>query len=593
VTVLDPVAEPAPREGHGPHDLALNASVDFQWREPEEGAERVPDEWRLRLTAPAHLTIDLTRGMVADIVGEGDGKTRDEVNGGEAWKGMLPAGTYLLKARTRAPNNRFDYTLSVSAKELLPGGGRAIDLPADVPVSIGSDAVAEIGSFGTTDARAWLYDEKGKLVATNDDRPNDWNFAIAGRIRPGFYRLHVEAVGVVTAGAPAATTDNNTVEDGEGDQTGEAGSDQSAEGDATPAPEMQPQAVPAGGTTVSIFQAEEQAEPALALGSDTHLSGPTVHLVPLTLPSDAAPGALLVISADGNGPAVGLGLEVKEGDEWRTLGEIAVRAPWFALPLASGGGQYRLRAWSADRSTAPILLQTRLVVPARAAMRDLAGAGTKLRAVPGIQPPLGFAAVDVDVAGAFHLSQPLPEDIAWSTEAGRALAGDPLGIVFGNKGRFWFGARLFGGAGTVAATPLVPGDRPEALTVPGAAHGATVIADPVVADGAPLLWLADSRLGRPGIGAAGLVSAIAGDSAIAVAPAARQRGFALRLWNAGDAATPLPVTLRRLDFAAPRRDALDWGIADRKLGAHQALSFVLPKGLKRINLALPPRRPSC
>src|SRR6185369_9518280 len=40
VTVLDPVAEPAPREGHGPHDLALNASVDFQWREPEEGAER-------------------------------------------------------------------------------------------------------------------------------------------------------------------------------------------------------------------------------------------------------------------------------------------------------------------------------------------------------------------------------------------------------------------------------------------------------------------------------------------------------------------------------------------------------------------------
>ena len=68
----------------------------------------------------------------------------------------------------------------------------------------------------------------------------------------------------------------------------------------------EPEAAP-GQTTVSIYQPEEQTEAALAVGKDTELSGPKVHIVPLT----AAKGDLLVAAADAGGPAVGLGLERK------------------------------------------------------------------------------------------------------------------------------------------------------------------------------------------------------------------------------------------------------------------------------------------
>jgi hypothetical protein len=128
-----------------------------------------------------------------------------------------------------------------------------------------------------------------------------------------------------------------------------------------------------------------------------------------------------------------------------------------------------------------------------------------------------------------------------------------------------------------------------ALTVAGSGHSANVIVDPVIAQGAPHLWLTESRLSQPGIGGQGLVGATASDSAIAVAPSADQAGFALRLWNAGAPASALPVSLRRIDFAMPPEEALGWGVADRALPRRQALLFALPKGLKRLTLALPPR----
>jgi hypothetical protein len=577
VTLLERVEEPATFEGHGPHDLVLNQPQDFQWQEPEEGAERVPDQWRFDLPAAVHVAIDLSRGMRADLVGA-DGKTRNEVIGGETWSGELPTGGYILRATTLEPNNRFDYTVSVAATELVAGRSLVTNLPADIPVSIGSDSVVEIGSFGVTDVRAWLYDADGHLAATNDDRPNDWNFAIAGRLKPGTYRLHLEAVGAPPGAAPQpAVTD--TVEDGENDQM--TSGDSEEEGEADAAAEAPAEAEP-GQTTVSIYQAEEQSEPSLALGKDTELSGPKVHIVPLT----AAEGDVLVAAADAAGPAVGLGLERQENGQWRTLSESVGRSPWVALPVKGISGIYRLRVWSVDRSTDPIRLQTRMVTQAAVSSKQFNSGGVALRPIAGIEPALGLASVTIDAAGAYRLAQPMV-DLAWSTENGRALAGDPLGIVFGDKGTFWFGARLQNDAAKVSGSPVVPGDSAVGVTVPGSDHGATVIADHVTGQGVPHLWLTESRLGQPGIGAKGMVGATATDSAIAVTDASGS-GFALRLWNAGDPAAPLPVTLRRVDFTAPLKEALNWGVADRGIKRHQALTFTLPKGLKRLNFALPP-----
>ncbi len=234
VTLLERIEEPATIEGHGPHALTLNQPQDFQWLEPEEGTAREPDQWHFDLPAAAHVAIDLSRGMRADLLGA-DGKVRDEVIGGETWSGELATGGYTLRATTLEPNNRFDYTVSVTATELVAGQSLVTDLPADIPVSIGSDSVVEIGSFGVTDVRAWLYDADNRLTATNDDRPNDWNFAIAGRLHPGYYRLHLEAVGKAPTEPQPAVTD--TVEDGENDQMT---SDDSEAGDEEAAAEAAP-----------------------------------------------------------------------------------------------------------------------------------------------------------------------------------------------------------------------------------------------------------------------------------------------------------------------------------------------------------------
>src|SRR5262249_39898522 len=215
------------------------------------------------------------------------------------------------------------------------------------------------------DVRAWLYDQKGRLVASNDDRPNDWNFAIAGRMRPGYYRLHVEAVGSGGAVPAPAATD---AEQGDGnDQAGTEGGETAPDQPASNAG-AQP-----GKTTISIYQAAEQTEPALGPG-DMVLAGPNTHLVPLV----AAAGDLLVASADGDGPAVGLGIEVEEEGIWRTLVEKAGRTPWVAVPVAGIAGPWRLRVWSVDRSTAPIRLQTRMVELQPAQAAALVGPGVPL-----------------------------------------------------------------------------------------------------------------------------------------------------------------------------------------------------------------------
>jgi uncharacterized protein len=589
VTLLERIEEPAAVEGHGPHDLVLNQPQSFQWREPEAGAERVPDQWRFKLPATTHVAIDLSQGMRADLVGE-DGKTRNAVIGGDNWQAELPSGTYTLRATTFEPNNRFDYTISVTATELVGGRSLVTNLPADIPVSIGSDSVVEIGSFGTTDVRAWLYDADNRLAATNDDRPNDWNFAVAGRLQPGYYRLHLEAVGKVPDAPEPAVTD--TVEDGENDQmvSGDAegeGEEEAAEAPAEAAP---------GQTTVSIYQPEEQIEQALAVGKDTELSGPKVHIVPLTAAPGNAPiypsqGDALVASADASGPAVGLGLERQENGHWVTLSESIGRSPWVALPMRDRDGKYRLRIWSVDRSSDPIRLQTRMVTQKPMEPKDFGGSGVALAPVPGLEPPLAMAAVLTREAGGLKLEQ-APAGLEWSTEAGNALAGDASNIVFGKSWILWLGART-GERAIVKASKLVPGEAPIAFTVRGSFADATIITDPVAVNREPQIWLAESRLGQPGIYANSETDApysgFAEGSAIAVNIGAGQKGFRLELWNAGDSTSPLPVTLRRIAFTKLETRSVDSGATNLHLGARQAIFLNTWVGMKRVQLALPPQ----
>jgi hypothetical protein len=200
---------------------------------------------------------------------------------------------------------------------------------------------------------------------------------------------------------------------------------------------------------------------------------------------------------------------------------------------------------------------------------------------------LSVAAVEGAEPGVYRLGKPVAH-LAWSAEPGRSLARNSDGIVFSRGATLWFAARTADKAPLVARRVLF-GETPVSLTVPGSDEAAIDVTDPSPVKGAMRLWIADSRLGQPGLAGSGLVRAIAEDSAVAVALHPEQAASGLRPSNAADGATPLPINLRRLDFAKVAQESLDWAVADRGLKRHQAIAFTLPSGLKRLTLALPPQ----
>jgi len=54
----------------------------------------------------------------------------------------------------------------------------------------------DITSFGRTDVKAFLWDEKETtLIAWNDDMENDWNFKISQTLDADWYKLKLTAAG--------------------------------------------------------------------------------------------------------------------------------------------------------------------------------------------------------------------------------------------------------------------------------------------------------------------------------------------------------------------------------------------------------------
>jgi uncharacterized protein YecT (DUF1311 family) len=558
ITTVEAMPVPPAFNGHGPHDLALNKTQSYQWLEPVDGEPRQPDLWRFTLPAASTVSIDLPRGLRGRLhavpAASGD---FPEVNGGDTWSRDLPAATYQLEVSSRTPNNRLDYAVTVSTAALVAGEARAIEAPGDVAVSIGGDAITEISSTGNQDMRGWLYDDQNKLVATNDDRANDWNFAIAGRLAAGKYRLHVEPVGTAK-----------------------------------------------GQTTVQVIQSQEQAEPPLAVGQDRQLQGADGYQLPLQMVMDQQTEAgLMVVSAAAPGTVTGLSLERRQDGKWQTIAEATAENPWLVAAADNADdGAYRLRVWAVDHNPAPVRVQTRLVAVANANQQEFiapGGAGVALKPVEGISPSLGVAAVTLAAPSSFQVQQ-APTDLrAAGGDGAQALRPVAGGIIFANGKRLLLAARLPApdAGGRVAVTPIVPGANGLALTLPADGSDISVI-DRDLGGGHPILWLAESRLGQPGIALdrdlttprQRLFGLAASDqSAIAVSIEQGRNNPIVKLWNAGHSDEPLPLTLRRIDFQVPTAESMNWMARDFTLATGQATAVKLPLGLKRLQVALPPQ----
>jgi uncharacterized protein len=534
LTLLEERTPPAEYRGHGPHALPFDDEVAAEWLEPTAGEERVPDRWRFRLPAPADVTLAIGDGMVGVLHRQGGGE--DSVvappHWGPGWRLSLAAGDYELQLRSIIANNHLPYTLSLKSEQLLIGEKREIAAPSDLELSLGGNDLVEISSFGTDDVRARLYDAAGRLVAANDDRADDWNFAIAASLAAGRYHLKVDPVG----------------------------SDKAK-------------------TRIELFRPEETSEPPLPLPGSAKITDAALHTYPLALGAEAG---LLVIAASSR-ETTSLALERMSADgTWKSIALAGGRSPVVALPLAAGeSGRYRLRAWATDRKPGEIAVVARLATPSPASERDLIRGLTPAR-LPDIEPPLFVAAVTPAQQGVLRLAG-ADAQLAWSSAAGTPAAGDPAGLVIAGDAPIWLVDR----APRALSATRVDFDRATRLLLP---PGPSAIAFAAKPFSGPALWRAEARFGQPGIVAGAVDRApsamgIAETSSVAVTEGGAKA--LLHLWNAGEPAEPLQVTLQRIDFAATESQALPPGSTDVSLGARAARLYALGSGVKRLHLVLP------
>lgn len=163
----------------------------------------------------------------------------------------LSPGRYRLEVTCVRRNNRVKYQVGVWPSELLPGLDRTVTPPAAIPISLGKESLVEISSLGSIDVRARLYDADERLVAESDDRPQDWNFQIAARLRAGQYLLQVDPLGgAETSAVPPPETQeaseevsqvDEPTETEESEAEGDVDSEVDSEVDVTPATQAAPE----------------------------------------------------------------------------------------------------------------------------------------------------------------------------------------------------------------------------------------------------------------------------------------------------------------------------------------------------------------
>ncbi|MBI2215047.1 MAG: hypothetical protein HYU52_15470 [Acidobacteria bacterium] len=530
LTVIEPVSGPRTFKGHGPHALSLASRVTHLWTEPGKVEQpRPPDVWRFELPADADVQVELTGEMEGSIVRDSDSAVVAALPPGRGFEGMLPAGIYRLESVSSRRNHLASYTVAVWPRPMVAGIERDISVPAEVPVAVGRTGLVELASFGAQDVKARLLDADGRVVASSDDRNDDWNFALSATLTAGNYRLRIEPV---------------------------------AQSSAT--------------TRISMRTPREieQAPLTLPVGADVNPKR-DVHLYPLILPAE---GNLLLVSARS---AESVGIALESGDvasgSWRTLGTSTGRAARLIVPH-DRSRSYRLRLWSVDRRDSPIRLSATAAAVQPGREDDLRG-GVVLSAVDAVKP-LRAAAVTLARPGAFRLDGDArgvwlcgaTEQVCLEAPLGTiAATGTMLFLVSDSLDRVR-AARATLAAGDEIAVPLPPGE------------GITVDVAPA---SAPTLVEVSSPAGQPGVSlttSARAPMAIAPRSALAVdlSGSARQ----LRAFSASAEYAASEVRLRATTFQSMPSQRRDFGAHEGSVPAGHAVALELPAGAKRIRITL-------
>lgn len=515
--------EAPPVTGKGPHELGIDRYRNATWR--ADG----PDVWTLEAPAAFDASVHLYAEHLTGRLLRGDTVVAEFASapGQAAWAGRLEVGAHRLEVRPSRKDDRIEYAVQVRSRQLVAGGDREVRAPTTIEVAVGPAGAVEVASFGSQDVRAVLTDAAGEVVAEGDDRPDDWNFALGGRLAPGHYTLRVEPVGKSSASA-----------------------------------------------RVFLRAAPEREVAGLAVGrTATHSPGDGLLLIPL---EGTAASSLLRLQADSE-ENVALALERQRGEAWVTLGEARGRRARLEVPL-DAAARYRTRLGSLDRRGLPVTLTASALAPAQVEEK---GAVTRARLT-------GVERLTLARPGLLELVRVGPSP-RWSDSVDEPLrparAGEALPVT---AGQLWL-VTDSGGALELHRKPAreVAGAPTKLVLAPGR----EALVDLEARHPGPLVAWVRSSLAQPGIrvagaskGAAGAGMAVGPRAALALTLAAGDRGA--RIWDAGGSGRALPVELSLRSFPVAPPETMAPGVARAVLGEGARRVYRLPAGRKRLRLTL-------
>lgn len=509
-------------EGHGPHALPFARPQKLQWREPQaKGAPRTPDQWRFTLQGDADVEIDIGAGMIGEII-RNEKEPVGRVAGERPFKGELAAGAYRIDAHSPAYDDRLDYEISLSSKQLQPDAPRRVQLPAKLDFILAQESIVNLGGFGDKETIGVLKNAAGEIVERLRPRANDWNVAFAGRLPAGAYRLELEELGAPAA-APEETSDDTSAEAAQDDE--ETAGDEK----------------PASGVELRLSILKEQDDGALAFGAETKLSGADAHR--LRLPAARA-GALMLVAAQSEND-VAMSIERQDaGGSWRVIDVARGAAPAIAWPAPEDDSQWRAVVWPSGASASPITLTAR-ITERRAGAGDIA-----LDAVEGVTPALCIGKAQTPDAALVEISTTQP--LVAGSAPGQTLQRAHAGALAPQSQALWLMTRGDCSAKAHVASFEWKGEE-IALDI-GAKARAQLPLLPAP-KGKARLWLARAVSAQPAIGAGGAMG-----NTMGIAPGAAlalQENAPPQLWNA-DGAGAMRAALRAIDVEM--RAAVDGGM---------------------------------
>ncbi|MGH8631187.1 MAG: hypothetical protein ACREU7_10565, partial [Burkholderiales bacterium] len=473
VARLRAVETPVTPEGHGPHALTFDQVQKFQWREPEaKDAPRPPDRWIFTLHGTAKVVLEVSDGMIADLVREdGEAQPLAKIIHKRGFSGALPAGRYVVEARSLGRNDRLDYDLTLRATEMQPEHVRFVALPAHMPFALAQDRIVSFTTFGRTDLSGVLKDAGGRVVERLSGRSDDWNIALSRRLAAGSYQFELSPTTAESASVDEADDAANDAAAHRGGAPGEGKADTGIE------------------LRFSLPAVVEAGE--LAFASMQKLSGPQAHQ--FILPAADA-GSLVLVAAQSSAELV-LSLERRAAAvDWRPLGFEHGKAPVLAVP-SDGDGQrpWRVAVWAIDGGVAPFTITA-------LALREQPQAPGQVtlapRRIAGLDMPVALAQVTAPSSMILAMSG-APDTLHVGSTPGRVLDASSGGLVVPQTERLWLLARA-NESSTVMIEPVrASGDLALTLNegdiarLPGAS----------VASGHLRFWRAESAFGQPGLDA--------------------------------------------------------------------------------------------